>query len=68
MEFPTVATPAVPDDIENDICAHPECSRPVGLAGIYMVGIGRICGSCFRNLKRGIIMDENRELQSVWQK
>lgn len=71
MEYPTVKIPATHNpeaDIDNDLCANPECERQVGLAGVYVVGSGRICGHCFRNMKRTIVMDENYEMSAVWRK
>jgi hypothetical protein len=65
--------PATLEDLDehpekDDICVNPHCEREVGLAGVFVAGKGRICGSCFRDLKCGIIMDENRELQTIWRK
>lgn len=71
MEYPTARIPATleglkPEAQTQEICANPYCERPVGLVGVTVAGQGKICGSCFRQVKRGIIMDENRELQTVW--
>jgi hypothetical protein len=67
--YPTARTPAAPnDDIENDACANPHCGRPVGLAGVFVAGKGRICGKCFRETRYSIAFDENMEMQRTWQK
>jgi hypothetical protein len=74
VEFPTARIPATldyPQDqdlIPQEICANPHCARPVGLAGVHVAGEGKICGTCFRQVKRGIIMDENYEMSHVWRK
>lgn len=68
MESPLVRIPATrnENDEEIDLCVNPNCGRNVGLAGVFVAGHGRICGSCFRQVRRGIVMDENNELRSVW--
>lgn len=71
MENPLAQIPATLrdiDEIENDLCANPECGREVGLAGCYVPGKGRICGSCFRNMRAAIVMDENYEMSRIWRK
>lgn len=72
MEYPTARIPATLDGIESsnvaEICANPHCERPVGLAGVLVAGQGKICSSCFRDVRHAIVMDENRELRGVWRK
>jgi hypothetical protein len=51
-----------------DICANPHCEREVGMAGVFVADVGRICGSCFRNVRRGIVFDENNEMRTMWRK